>query len=159
MFTLTLYLAAGLCLLISFVKDKKKTAMALRKAWGSFENLLPQFSAILLVIGFMLAVVTPETISALLGKESGWLGMAMAAVAGSFTLIPGFVVFPLAAALHQSGAGLVQLALFVSTLMGVGIVTLPVEVETFGLRVSLTRNILNLALAFAVAMAVGAIIQ
>ena len=79
----------------------------------------------------MLAILTPKQISKLLGSESGWYGVLIAAVIGSITLIPGFVAFPLAAALLKSGAGYMQIAVFVSTLMMVGIVTLPVEISYF----------------------------
>ncbi len=80
----------------------------------------------------MLAILTPEQISNLLGSESGWYGVLVAAVIGSITLIPGFIAFPLAAALLKSGAGYMQIAAFVSTLMMVGIVTMPVEISYFG---------------------------
>ena len=155
MFNVILYLIAIVLLLISYTRDKKKTTSALRKAWKSFENLLPQFLVILLIIGLLLAVVSPEKINLILGQKTGWVGMAMAALIGSVTLIPGFVAFPLTAALYENGGGLMQLAVFVSTLMGVGIITLPMEIETFGLGVSLARNILNLALAFVVALLMG----
>ena len=45
--------------------------MVLKKAWKSFENIMPQFLSIILLIGVMLAVLTPEQISMFLGKESG----------------------------------------------------------------------------------------
>lgn len=150
-----LYLVAVVLLLVSYVRDKKKTITALKKAWKAFENLLPQFLVILLIIGFLLAVVSPAKINLLLGQKTGWVGMVMAAFIGSVTLIPGFVAFPLTAVLYENGGGLMQLAVFVSTLMGVGIVTLPVEIGTFGLRVSLARNVLNLVLAFVVALLMG----
>ncbi|SCY63276.1 permease [Desulfoluna spongiiphila] len=153
-----LYLAAFALLLASYVKDKKKTRTALLKAWKSFENLLPQFLVILLVIGILLAAVSPETITLVLGQNTGWVGMGMAALIGSVTLIPGFVAFPLTAALYENGGGLMQLAVFVSTLMGVGVVTLPVEMGIFGLRVSLARNFLNLLLAFGVAAIMGVVL-
>jgi hypothetical protein len=38
MFTIILYLLAITFLVISFFKDKKKTKMALIKAWKAFEN-------------------------------------------------------------------------------------------------------------------------
>ena len=110
---------------VSFVKSREKTILALKKAWKSFETILPQFLAILLLIGFILAVLDEETISKLLGKESGMVGMAIAAVIGSITLIPGFIAFPLAASLLAAGAGYGQIAMFLTTLMMVGIVTLP----------------------------------
>ncbi len=59
MFTKFLYGAAILWLLISFVKDKEKTKLALKKAWRSFENILPSVLEILLLIGFILTFLGP----------------------------------------------------------------------------------------------------
>lgn len=88
MLTVLMYVVAFGLLVLSFLKDKKKTSMALKKAWKSFENILPQFLSILVIIGIMLAVLRPEVISELIGEKSGWLGMFMASVVGSITLIP-----------------------------------------------------------------------
>ncbi len=150
----TIIVAFGL-LLLSLIKDKKKTVMALIKAWKSFENILPQLLSILIIIGIMLAVLSPETISKLIGQQSGWLGMIIAALIGSITLIPGFVAFPLASALLKSGAGFMQIAVFISTLMMVGIVTLPVEIKYFGGKATIIRNVLALIFSFIVAIAIG----
>ncbi|MGE4352768.1 MAG: permease [Oscillospiraceae bacterium] len=130
--TIALYAIALSALAVSFFKSREKTRLALKKAWKSVENILPQFLSVLLIIGMMLALLTPEQISKLLGSESGWYGVLIAAVIGSITLIPGFVAFPLAAALLNNGADYMQIAAFVSTLMMVGIVTLPVEITYFG---------------------------
>ncbi|NCU26247.1 permease [Candidatus Nomurabacteria bacterium] len=113
MFTYILYAAAGISLAISFYKDRKKTKMALMKAWKSLENILPQFLSILIVIGIVFAVLSPETITGLLGTSSGIWGILGAALIGSITLIPGFIAFPLAAALLNNGAGYMQIASFV----------------------------------------------
>ena len=142
MSTAALYLVTLILLALSFRKDRKKTRQALVKAWKSFENILPQFLAILVLIGLMLAVLDKELITRLLGAESGALGMAIAAVIGSVTLIPGFIAFPLAASLLSSGAGYGQTAMFLTTLMMVGIVTLPLEGTFFGKRLALMRNVL-----------------
>jgi uncharacterized membrane protein YraQ (UPF0718 family) len=132
--------------------------MALKKAWKAFENILPQMLGVLTLIGLMLAILSPETISSLIGKQSGWIGIAIAAALGSITLIPGFVAFPLAAALLKSGAGVTQIAVFVSTLMMVGIITLPVEMKYFGKRATLTRNALALIFSVVVALILGGIL-
>lgn len=158
MFTYILYGLAIVLLLISFFKDRKKTHQALKKAWKAFENILPQFLAILLLIGLMLAVLTPEMISTIVGQESGWIGILLAALLGSITLIPGFVAFPLAAALLNNGAGLAQIAVFVSTLMMVGIVTMPVEMKYFGKRATLTRNGLAFVFSIMVALVIGGVL-
>ena len=96
MFTVLMYIVALGFLILSFIKDKKKTLKALKKAWKSFENILPQFLSILVIIGIMLAVLSPEVISGLIGEKSGGWGMLMASLVGSITLIPGFIAFPLA---------------------------------------------------------------
>ena len=38
-------------------------SMELKKAWKSFENILPQFLSVLVIIGIMLAVLSTEVIS------------------------------------------------------------------------------------------------
>ncbi|MBO5489895.1 MAG: hypothetical protein J5960_00485 [Desulfovibrio sp.] len=120
----------------------------MKKGWKAFENLLPQFLPIILLIGLGLAILEPSTISRVLGRESGLMGMGLAAVLGSIILMPGFVAFPLAASLLAAGAGYGQIAMLLTTLMMVGIVTLPLEAQYFGKRLALERN----ALAFAYAV-------
>jgi uncharacterized membrane protein YraQ (UPF0718 family) len=155
MFTIFLYFFAFSFLLISFVKDVEKTRMALKKAWKAFENILPQFLAILIIIGIMLAVLSPESISKLIGQQSGWMGMIIAGVVGAVTLIPGFVAFPLAAALLANGAGVMQIAVFVSSLMMVGVVTVPLEMKYFGKKATIIRNGLAFLFSFLVAIIIG----
>jgi uncharacterized membrane protein YraQ (UPF0718 family) len=159
MFTVGLYFCASILMIVSICKDHRKTIIALKKAWRSLENILPQFLSIILIIGIMLAVLSPQDISRLIGKQSGWLGMIIAGIVGSATLIPGFVAFPLAAALFKNGAGLMQIAVFVTTLMAVGIVTMPVEIQYFGRKVTVLRNALAFIFSFIVAILMGVILK
>lgn len=153
-----LYSLAIILLAASYLKDKSKTKKALKKAWKSFENILPELLVIMLLIGVLLAVVDHELISSLLGESSGWFGVILASTIGAITLIPGFVAFPTAALLLKGGAGYMQIAAFVSTLMMVGIVTLPVEVKYFGKKISYTRNVLAFMFSFIVAIVVGMVV-
>jgi len=155
--TAALYVIAILALSTSLLKSREKTILALKKAWKSFENILPQFLSILIIIGILLTVLSPEQISKLLGKESGWYGVLIAAVIGSVTLVPGFIAFPLAAALLKSGAGYMQIAAFISALMMVGIVTIPVEVEYFGKKAAAVRNIAAFVFSLFVALVMGVV--
>ncbi len=159
MFTVLMYIVAFGFLVLSFIKDKKKTFLALEKAWKSFENIMPQLLSILVIIGIMLAVLSPEVISGLIGEKSGWRGMLMASLIGSVTLIPGFVAFPLASALLKSGAGFMQIAVFISTLMMVGIVTIPLEIKYFGKKAAILRNSLAFIFSFIVAIAIGVVLR
>ena len=142
MFICTLYFITLCMLVLSWRSDKRKTISALKKGFKAFENLLPQFLPIILLIGITLAVLDPSTISRILGKESGLMGMALAAIIGSVALIPGFIAFPLAASLLAAGAGYGQIAMLVTTLMMVGVVTLPLEATYFGKRLAIERNVL-----------------
>jgi uncharacterized membrane protein YraQ (UPF0718 family) len=119
-FNALLYGIAGTAFLFSFLKDKQRTRMAVLKAFKSLENILPAMLVILMVIGVTMAWISPEVISSLIGESSGFLGVMIASILGSITLIPGFIAFPLAANLLKLNAGYTQMAAFISTLMMVG---------------------------------------
>lgn len=146
-------------LLFSFFKDRKKTRIALKKGWKAFDNILPEFLVVILLVGLMLAVLDPQTISKLIGKDSGWIGVILAAVVGSITLIPGFVAFPTAALILQAGAGYMQIGAFISTLMMVGVVTIPVEIKYFGKKITLLRNFMAFIFSFFVAYVIGKVVS
>ncbi|MBF7096202.1 permease [Alkalibacter mobilis] len=147
-------LAIGL-LTLSFFKDKQKTKKSLKKAVKALENMMPQFLGIIILVGVMLAVIDPDMISKLIGSSSGWYGTIVAALVGGVTLIPGFIAFPTAALLLQGGAGYMQVGAFVSSLMMVGVVTVPLETKYFGKKVTMARNILAFLYAFVVALIIG----
>ena len=150
-------LSIGL-VLVSFYKDRMKTKKALMKAWKSFENILPQMLGIITSVGIIIAFLNPERISAIIGGSSGWLGVVLAAVVGSITLIPGFVAFPTAAILLENGAGYMQLGAFISTLMMVGLMTMPVEIEYFGKKATFLRNSFAFIFSFLVAFIIGKVV-
>lgn len=159
LFAIGLNVLTGLLLLISLLKDRKKTVMALKKAWKSLDNILPLFLSIIILLGIMLAVLSPQLISSLIGQKSGWLGIIIAAIIGSVTLIPGVVTFPLASALLKSGAGLTAIVVFISTSMMVGVVTYPVEIKYFRRRAAIVRNTLALLFSFVVALVLGRVLK
>jgi len=107
------------------------------------------------LIAMILAMLDTATISRLIGSRSGVWGILGASLIGAITLIPGFIAFPAAAALLAGGAGVVQIAAFVSSLMMVGIVTMPMEMQYFGRRVALTRNVFAFAFSLLAALFVG----
>jgi len=157
--TYALYLIMIIFLVGSFRKDKTKTRMALKKAWKAFENILPQFLGVLVLTGIVVAALDAETISRIIGRDSGWLGTVGAACIGAITLIPGFVAFPMAALLLQNGAGSMQIAAFVSTLMMVGVVTFPVERSYFGTKIAVVRNVLAFLFSFLVAAVIAWVVS
>ncbi|WP_347707545.1 permease [Clostridium sp. cel8] len=155
MLNIGIYSITIFLLLLSYYKDKNKTKKALKKAWKAFENILPQFLGVIVLVGIMLSVFDAEFISKIIGVQSGWYGTVVSALIGAITLIPGFVAFPTAAMLLENGAGYMQIGAFISTLMMVGIVTMPVEIKYFGKRLAIVRNILAFIFSFIVAYILG----
>ena len=159
MYTCCLYGLTGVLVLLSFIISKPKTVLALKKAWRMFLAVLPQFLAIVLLIGLLLGAVPPETIQAIIGSESGAKGLLLSALLGSVAIIPVLIAFPIAAELLKNGAGLMQIAVFISTLTTVGLATIPIEIAYLGRKAALLRNILALVFSFIVAFILGMVLE
>ncbi|MEH7457908.1 hypothetical protein V7183_11880 [Bacillus sp. JJ1127] len=135
-----LYAIAIILISISFIKDRNKTKDALLKSWKMFRNIIPDMLSIMLFVGLSLSILTPSLISSIIGEKSGLIGIVYSTLIGSVALLPSFVVFPLGHTLVQNGAGLPQVAALMSTLMSVGISTLPMEQKIFGRSFAYSRN-------------------
>lgn len=159
MFTIALYALSLVFLGYSFIRDREKTAAALKKASASFLNILPDFTVVIALVGIMLALVTPQMVVKTVGAQSGLGGVLLASLLGSVALIPGFVAFPIAATLLRQGAGVTQIATFISTLMMVGFVTFPLETRYFGRRETILRNSLAYVYSLALGLIMGAILS
>ena len=140
---IVLWIMTGAALLVSLLADRRKTLRAVRRALSMLQSVFPLLLGVLAVISLLLAAVPPATLAAILGG-SGPISFILALFVGSIALIPAFVAYPLAAVLRELGAGVGVLAAFITTLMMVGVTTLPIEISFFGRRVALLRN----ALAF-----------
>jgi uncharacterized membrane protein YraQ (UPF0718 family) len=125
------------------------------KSIKSLLGLLPQMSFILIVIGLSLSMLSTETISEIIGENSGIAGIAMAIATGAVTLVPSVIAFPLGATLLDQGAGLLQIAGFLAALMGIGIVTFPMEKQFFGTEFALYRNIGTLVMTITFVLAIS----
>lgn len=136
------YSLAFIMLGISAIKDKEKTKLAIKKAYKSFMNLMPALLAMVLFVGLLLTYVSPETISKVLGKESGAFGLITGLLIGAVGMMPGFIAFPLGANLLNAGAGYPQVAGFLGTLMAVGVTTIFLEMSFFKKKTTIYRNIL-----------------
>lgn len=149
-----LWTITGVALVASFVADRGKTRASLLKGLRMFWGVLPLLVGVLAIVSLVLAAVTPSMLQQILAG-SGPLPFLTALGVGSVALMPGFIAYPLAGLLRQNGASTPVLAAFITSLMMVGVLTLPVEARFFGWRVSLLRNALALfgALLVAVGMA------
>ena len=154
------YILYGLCIvltLVSFFKDKEKTKKALINGIKSFENIMPQFLSILVIIGIGLTILKPETISTLIGNDSGILGVVLSSLVGSVIMMPTFVAFSTGNTLIQNGAGYAQVSAFITTLTMVGVLTFPLEAKYIGKRGAFYRNFLAFLFSFVVAFFIGGV--
>ncbi|MDK2950956.1 MAG: hypothetical protein PWQ77_621 [Kosmotogales bacterium] len=157
-FTYILYGVTFVLLIVSFLKDKSKTLLSLKKAWKMFINILPQFIAILMLVGLLLEVINSETIQHVIGSKSGIAGILISSLLGVFTLVPVLIAFPIAAELLNNGAGIAQTAVFISTLTMVGFITLPMETKYLGKKIALLRNGFAFLFALISACIIGVIL-
>ena len=140
MSTYIFYGLVSILFIASWLKGKNKSKKAIKIAWNAFKKLMPSMIPIMIGIGIILAILSPEAVSAILGEKSGLIGVILGIFIGSVAFMPGFVAFPLGATLLQHGAGYPQIAGFVSSLMAVGFVSLGLEIKYFGKRAALIRN-------------------
>ncbi|MGB9696549.1 MAG: permease [Ignavibacteria bacterium] len=107
-----------------------------------FLNLLPVILVVLILVSIFLFFLPNEIIVLYLGNDAGFIGYLIAAIIGSIALIPGFIAYPLAGILLKNGVSYPVIATFITTLMMVGVLTLPIEIKYFGVRTAILRNVL-----------------
>lgn len=150
-----MYIATGLAVLLSAIRDREKTLVALKIAGKKFTAILPAFLMMLILVSIALFIVPDTMISHYLGDESKLTGILWAVSLGSLTLMPGFVAYPLCGILLTKGVSYMVLAAFTTTLMMVGILTFPVEKEFFGVKVTIIRNVISFFIALFIALVIG----
>ena len=150
-----LLIITGICLVISLLGNPGKTWQGLKRGILMFLRILPTILSVIIVVSILLYLVPEQKMAVWFGDESGVVGYIAAALVGSVSLIQGFIAYPMAGVLVQTGVGYPVIAIFITTLMMVGIMTLPVEARYFGLRVALARNSLALVFALLVGLLMG----
>ena len=136
---ITLWIITAVALLFSFVTDRAKTRLAIIRGLKMFMSIMPVLLGILALVSLFMAAVTPETIERVL-SGSGPVPFFTAIGTGSIALMPGFIAYPLAGVLRQHGASISVISAFITSLMMVGVFTLPIEAKFFGWKISLLRN-------------------
>ena len=146
------------CLVVSFVRDRARTRRSLLVAAKSLLRILPTVLIVIVFIGLLLGFVSPERISGIVGEQSGFGGVLPAALLGALLHIPALISFPLAASLLESGASVTVVAVFITTLTMIGVVTLPLEIKELGKRMALLRNGMSFIIAILIALIMGRIL-
>lgn len=151
-----LFIITGILVVISFIANRHKTLKGLKRGAMQFLKILPTLLTVIIFVSIAMFFIPEEMILKNLGDEAGIAGYAGAAIVGSISLIPGLISYPLAGMLLESGVSYGILALFITTLKMVGVMTIPVEAKYFGMKVTLMRNGLSMlgAMVIGVIMAI-----
>lgn len=146
------------CLLFSFFKNKEKTKQSLKVALISLVRILPMIFIIIIFIGLLFGFVPKSQILRLVGDQSGLWGIPVVALMGAVLHIPSLISFPLAASILESGASITAVAVFITSLTMIGVVTLPLEIKILGKKVAFLRNGTSFIIAIIIALILGAIL-
>ncbi|MGM0397276.1 MAG: permease [Bacillota bacterium] len=155
---ITIYSILAVALAASLFKDRKKTRKAFKVALRALMKNAPNILAIVGIIGLILGIFTPETIARLVGEEAGFTATLLAGLIGAVTIIPSLISFPLAGTLIENGATVTTAAAFITSLVMVGFVTMPLEVKALGKKFAVIRNGFGLIAAFVIAIIMGVIL-
>ena len=145
----------AICLIVSLIVNRQKTWAGIKKGAVMFLKLLPTLILMLVLVSIVLYLIPEEKLAKYMGEGSGIIGWATAALFGSVALIPGFIAYPLCGILVKSGVAYSVIAVFITTLMMTGFLTLPVEAKFFGWRISIIRNLISLAGALIIGLIMG----
>ncbi|MFO8059279.1 MAG: hypothetical protein R6U70_01290 [Bacillota bacterium] len=150
-----MYALTVAAVLLSSIRDWKRTVRAFRMAGKKLLNILPTFLYMLILVSITLTFISDELIMRHIGG-GGLVPMLTAAAIGTVTMMPGFVAFPLCGILLQKGVSYMTLAAFTTILMMVGVESWPVERKFLGLKAALLHNFVqNMAIALLVALGIG----
>jgi predicted Fe-Mo cluster-binding NifX family protein len=126
-------------------------ARALRSSAKQFANILPILIAVVLCIGLFNTFVSKEALVAIFSGNS--VGDTLwGACFGSILAGNPINSYVIGATLLNNGVSLFAVTAFIITWVTVGLVQLPAEIASLGLRFALLRNALCLVLAIPVAM-------
>ena len=154
-----IYLIVALGLMaISFIKEKQRTKEALKATFKILYTILPVLIFVFVLMGLIQAYVSRETIAAILGKETGVMGILYAELVGSIALFLPPAVFPFGGYLHDNGAAFGPIAGFIFTAILIGVTTLPLEFKLLGKRFTIARNIFTFVIAFFLALFMGVVL-
>lgn len=143
---------------LSIVKSPQKSSQAVGIAKNMFLNTFAEVLGVMAIVGLLLALFPPTLIKEILGGENKIVSTIYAALVGTLTIMPAFIAFPLSKSLYISGAHLVAIAAFLTTLTMVGFATIPIEIRHFGKKFTIVRNLISFLMALVIALGIGVIL-
>lgn len=152
-----IYLITLVLTAVLFFIDKEKTIKSIKVGINKMIKNTLIFLKMIIFVSIIISLFNDEFILKYLGEGNGIIGLFIAALIGSITIMPGFIAFPLAGVLLGKGVAYMTLAAFTNTLMMVGVVTFPLEKAYLGIKVSLIRNVISFLISILIAVIIGVV--
>ena len=145
-----LFSLIALVYLIVFMVSPQKGFAALRISTFTLLSVILIILSVFVFVGLFHVWIKEEMIVRHLGRESGFKGLALGALAGTALNGPLFTVFPLLKSLLKKGAKLGVVKVIFST-YAIKVPLLPLEVSFLGWKFTVIHNLLMLVSAFVMA--------
>lgn len=134
--------AIGAVALLSFFPHKVEPTLSTSKDY--LMEMIWILPSVMILLGLFKVWVSKEMVVKYLGKASGFKGIFIAALLGSTPTGPLYVAFPLAAAMFDKGARVLNMVVFLSAWACMKIPQEMVEIQFLGLEFMATRLVLTL---------------
>ena len=142
----------------SFLTSPERAGRALTAAVTTFSSVLMMILAVFCLVGLLQVWISRERIIALLGRESGVKGLAIAALCGTLLIGPAYIIFPLLMEIKRHGARWAVVGI-VLTSYAVKLQMIPVEVGFLGWPFACGRAIIIIALAIPIGLLLEVLLE
>jgi uncharacterized membrane protein YraQ (UPF0718 family) len=137
----TVILIALALILLAYAISRKDDShkRGLELGWATLKRTLLLLVVAFVIVGYVETLAPQELVSQWIGPDSGWIGLIIGTLAGM--LMPGgpYVIFPLIAAIYNSGAGLGPTLAMVTSWSSLALLSVSFELPFLGWRFTLVR--------------------
>ncbi len=132
--------------------------LVLGKSSRSFLAMTPLLLGVMGLVGLFQVLVTPEMLASLF-QDSPLLDTVIGTLSGAISAGNPIVSYLIGGELVEQGISLYAVSAFILSWVTLGLIQLPAEVEVFGGRFTLYRNILSLVFTMLIAGATTLTLQ
>ena len=138
--------------------QKPTFLQVLGKSGRSFLAMTPLLLGVMGLVGLFQVLVTPEMLASLF-QDSPLLDTVIGTLSGAISAGNPIVSYLIGGELVEQGISLYAVSAFILSWVTLGLIQLPAEVEVFGGRFTLYRNILSLVFTMLIAGATTLTLQ
>jgi len=134
--------------IVLMIFNPHKVISGLIYAVNMYVSLFLMILSIAFISGFISETIPPNTIAKIIGRESGWKGVLIGAVFGTFMIGPSYVFYPLFKNLIDKGAGINVIATTIGA-WAIKVQWIPFAISILGWKFVVIFNLLIFIYAIA----------